>query len=140
MSVTQSVSPETIQAHIQDATGAQIAVGSYILQIGHMSGGVVNFLSPEQQPRLRRRPTPVLLLPRPFPGLLDRATEINVAEAALRSGLPVEFYGQAGMGKTVLLRHLAFYPLGTTFPDGVAHLSAHRQPLADLLQALVDAF
>ncbi|MEO1522458.1 MAG: hypothetical protein AAFU78_17000, partial [Cyanobacteria bacterium J06633_2] len=37
-----------INAHVQAQTiSGQIAIGNHILQIGHMSGGVVNFASNE---------------------------------------------------------------------------------------------
>jgi hypothetical protein len=53
---------------------------------------------------------------------------------------PVEFYGQMGLGKTTLLRHLAHHPVAAVFPDGVIFLSARHQSVEDLLQCLFDAF
>ena len=52
----------------------------------------------------------------------------------------MEFYGQAGVGKTTLLRHLFYHPVATSFPDSVIYLSARHQPVDDLLQSLFDAF
>jgi hypothetical protein len=140
MTVSQLSRAENIEAHIQGEISGQVAVGDRILQIGSVHGGVVNIVPPERQPRLRMRTAPILLRPRPVSDLLDRETEISTANAGMHSAQPVEFYGQAGWGKTTLLRHLAHQPLGASFPDGIVYLSARRQPLADLLQALVDAF
>ncbi len=139
MAVTQTA-PADIDAYIQGEISGQVAVGNHILQIGSVHGGVVKIIQPEQQPRLRMRPTPVSLRPRPFPNLLNRETEVSTAKAALQSALPVEFYAGAGLGKTSLLRHLAHYPLDAAFPDGIVYLLVRRQSLEDLLQSLVEAF
>jgi hypothetical protein len=117
----------------------QVAVGQYVLQIGTVNGGTVN-IQPEQQPTLRPRPAPVLLRPRPFANLIGREDEIKTAVEAARSALPLEFYGEPGLGKTALLRKLAYPDALDAFPDGVVHLSALHQPLPDLLQSLFDAF
>jgi len=129
-----------VGAHIQGEISGQVAVGNYILQIGAIHGGVVNVAPSGEQPRPRPRPSPVFLLPRPFPGILDREAEVSTATAALQSAVPVEFYGQAGLGKTTLLRHLAHHLPDTPFPDGIIYLSARDQTVADLLQSLFDAF
>ncbi len=120
----------------------QIAIGAGNLQvsIGEVNGGVVNIVAPPQRSTVRPRPTPVSLRPRPFPDLLDRQAEVGAATAAFPSGAPVEFHAPPGLGKTALLRHLAHHPAASAMPDGVIYLSASRQPLEDLLQALFDAF
>jgi hypothetical protein len=138
--MAQPVPSANVEAHIQGEISGQVAVGNYNLQIGSIHGGVVNVIAPGQQPQPRPRPIPVFLRPRPFPGLLDRAAEINAADAALQSALPVEFYGQGGIGKTSLLRRLAYQPLDVLFPDGILYFPTRRQPVADLLQSLYDAF
>src|SRR5438128_1258196 len=67
--VSQAVAPvSSIDAHIQGDVSGQVAVGSYIVQVGSVSGGVVNIAAPSEQPVPRARPVPVLLRPRPFPG------------------------------------------------------------------------
>jgi hypothetical protein len=71
---------------------------------------------------------------------LDREGEVRDATGALRSGTPVAFHGQAGLGKTALLRYLAHHGAAESFPDGVVYLSARRQGVEDLLQSLYDAF
>jgi hypothetical protein len=138
--MAQPFPPGNIEAQIQGEISGQVAVGNYNIQIGAIHGGVVNVAAPEQQPRPQPRPTPVFLRPRPFPGLLDREEEVNAASTALQSTTPVEFHGQAGLGKTTLLRHLSHHPAATSFPDGIIYLSARHQPVADLLQSLFDAF
>jgi len=129
-----------IEAQIQGEISGQVAIGNYNIQIGSIHGGVVNIVQPEQQPRPWPRPNPVFLRPRPFPGLLDREAEVGTASTALQSATPVEFHGQAGLGKTTLLRYLSHHPAATSFPDGVVYLSARHQPMDDLLQSLFDAF
>jgi LysM repeat protein len=132
--------PESIAAHIEGAVSGQVAVGRHVLQIGSVHGGVVNVALSDQQPRLRPRPAPVILRPRPLLGLVDRETEVGAATGALRSATPVAFHGQDGLGKTALLRHLAHHAATSSFSDGVVYLSARRQSVDDLLQSLFDAF
>jgi hypothetical protein len=118
----------------------EIAVGNYVLQIGATHGSVVNLAPAGHRSAPQARPTPVFLRPRSFAGLLDREAEIDSATAALQTATPVEFYGQPGLGKTTLLRHLAHHAPAPSFPDGIVYLSARQQPVADLLQSLFDAF
>jgi len=125
---------------IQGKGGSQVFVGDHVLQIDLPHGGLVNPASSWQQPRVQPRPAPVMVRPRPFPGLLDREAEINAAVNAVRSAQPVEFCGQAGLGKTALLRHLAYPASSDSFPDGIVYLSARRQSLSDLFQSLWEAF
>ncbi len=131
---------EPVQVHIEGGVSGQVAIGNNILQIGDVHGGVVNVTMPGQEPQSTPRPTPVFLRPRPFPGLLNRQAELSNASAALRSYTPVALHGQAGLGKTSLLRYLAHNVTADDFPAGVIHLSARREPLDDLLQSLFDAF
>jgi LysM repeat protein len=138
-SLAQPGLAENTVVNIQDNSG-QIAIGNYIVQIGSVHGGVVNIAMPEQRPQLRPRPGPILLRPRRFAGLLDRHSESGLAAVALPAGEPVEFYGQAGLGKTSLVRHLAYQLPLMSWPDGIVYLSAQQQPMSDLLQNLFDAF
>lgn len=129
----------TIQAEIRGNVSGQVAVGTHILQIGDVHGGVVNVAVPEQRPVPRPRAAPVLLRPRPFPGFLGREDEVESAVAALRAARPVQLSGPPGAGKTSLLRHLAHHAVTADFPGGVAFLSALRQGADDLLQSLFEA-
>lgn len=131
---------ETVEANITGNVSGQVAVGSHILQIGDINGGVVNVALPPSQPIIEQRARPVSLKPRPFPGLLDRETETAIIKSALEASLPVSLFGSGGLGKTVLLRRIAHLPETTNFPDGVVYLSAQDHGLDDLLQLLFDAF
>lgn len=108
------------------------------LQVGAAEGGLV-YDGVATQPRAR--PTPVRPSVRPFRGLLDRAAESEAALQTLPELAPVEFYGQSGIGKTALLRHLAYNMPDGHFPDGMVYRDqVGRQPAADLLQFLFDSF
>lgn len=89
-------------------------------------------------PKPRRRPAPVLLLPRDFPNLIGREAEVRQALDALGSASFVEFHGSPGSGKTVLLRHVANRAQAGS-PDGVIHLTNRETPLQDLFQFMFDA-
>lgn len=138
--MAQSLPPTHIEAQIGDVSGgSQVAVGSYIVQIGRVEGGVVNILNNEPTPP-RARPQPVSLRPRAFPGLLDRETETANTLQALESKQSVECSGEPGSGKTSLLRHLAHHPQVSKFAAGVIYFQVHQQTNADLLQSFFDAF
>src|SRR5215212_9288457 len=119
-----------------------VSIGNYTLRIGTLNGGVVNLAPPQQhQQAPQARPTPVRLLPRKSPGLLDRKQETSIVTSALLSASPAEFHGPPGIGKTKLLRHLAYQQFASVCPDGVVCLSAvRRKPLEDTLLDLFDAF
>jgi hypothetical protein len=107
-------------------------------------GGVVNILPPEQAPRVTALPTPIELRPKFFPDLLGRKTEMEQIIAALEASQTIELYGAAGVGKSVLLRHLAHHSITKSqqlFPDGVIYFHLRRQePVEDMQQRLFDAF
>ncbi|MEB3357142.1 MAG: choice-of-anchor D domain-containing protein [Synechococcales bacterium] len=130
-----------INAQIQAQTiSGQVAIGHHILQIGHMSGGVVNFATSEPRPPKAIAP-PIFLTPRPFPSLLDRQDVVKAIAAAFQAKQSAECYSTAGFGKTSVLRYVAHHPqLTASFPDGVVYLSAQRQPRTDLLQGIFEAF
>jgi len=139
--MAQSTLPDRPLPFPHEATFEQIACGDNILQIGSIHGSIVNIATTAQQPQFWQRSTPVLILPRAFPALLDRQVLVEGAIAAFQTRQSVEFYGEAGIGKSALLRHLAYQPQVTAgFPDGAIYLLANQQPIPDLLQALFDAF
>jgi len=137
--VAQPRDAANIQADLGDVSG-QVAVGDYNVQINADHGAVVNFAAPEKRPRLTLRPSPILLRPRAFLGLLDRDTEVSSTISSFGTRAPVEFCGEAGLGKTTLLRYLAYHPGAAALPDGIVFLRVGRLPVTDLVQSLFDAF
>src|SRR5215217_3500420 len=118
-----------------------VNIGNYNLRIGTLNGGVVNLAPPQQRWTLQARPIPVMLLPRPFSGLLDRTEEVSAATAVLEGASPVEFYGPSGVGKTTLLHYLAHYKFAPVFSAGIVFFSEIRhRPVDDLLLDFFDAF
>lgn len=137
--MTDTLAPATYNVQITGEVSGQVAVGSNIVQIGQVAAGArVDIALPPAPPR--RLPAPRLLLPRPFPNLLGRDAEVGAASRALLEAMPVELSGEAGVGKTVLLRHLARQLDAKAFPDGLVYLSGRGQVLGDLLQCLFEAF
>jgi hypothetical protein len=126
---------ENVKLDIKGNVSGQVAVGSYILQIGDVNGGVVNVTAPSSTPRTTRRPAPVTLRPRPFQALLDREAEFTAVKEALQSSTPVSLFGDGGIGKTSFLRQLAYLPEIAQFTDGVVFLDVTDLRLEDLLQS-----
>lgn len=129
-----------VQATIKGDVSGQVAVGNYILQMGDMNGGIVNFAPPADRPAYSMRPSPVNLRPRAFPSLLDRDDEFASVKTALENQTPVSIYGEEGIGKSSFFRQLAYLPEIESFTDGVVSLDAPGRGRDDLLQALFDAF
>ena len=122
-------------------TSQQIVVGQYTYQTGQVHGGLVQPLT-AVPPTAIPQPvsTPVTIRPRPFRQLLGREAEVAWVTGLLQQHIPIEFYSEPGMGRTALLRHLAYHPITNQFPDGVVYLVASQEPIADLLHALYTAF
>jgi hypothetical protein len=118
-----------------------VNIGNYTVRIGTLNGGVVNVTPPQQRQVPQPRPVPVMLLPRPFSGFLDRTEEVSAATAVLEGASPVEFHGPPGVGKTALLHYLAHYKFAPVFPAGVVFFSEIRhRPVDDLLLDFFDSF
>jgi len=123
-----------------DATSGQIAIGRYVLQIGEPHGAAIRHGSRAERAHIRPRATPILMRPRLIRALFGRQLETDAALAAIDAGIPIEVSGEAGIGKTALLRHLAHHQRSTLFPDGVVYLQARHHSFVDLLQLLFEAF
>lgn len=137
--MSQPTSLSHLETTLQPEIVGRLAVGHYLLSVGSVHGGLITS-DVQTLRRFDSRSHPLIQVPRAFPGLLGRQTEVESAIAALQAGQTVEIYGQAGIGKSALLRHLAHHPQGTTsHPDGILYVSEH-QPAADQLQTLFDAF
>ena len=74
--------------------------------------------------------------------MIGRKQEIKIALEVQPNSQPVEFYGVAGIGKSVLLRYLAHDPaIADIFADGIVHYHlANYQSASDLLQTLFETF
>ena len=76
------------------------------------------------------------VLPDPFPHLLGRVGEASAVFDGLRTESVTEVWGECGIGKTSLLRHVA-HRATSEFPDWpIVYLSAAGQPIEDLLQEI----
>lgn len=98
-------------------------------------------LDPATAPEIAPRPLPVAVLPPPFPQFVGRQRLIEDIKTALGTSQVVELHGAAGVGKTVLLRHLLNdREMTETFADGAVYLSGRRRQPDELLQRLYSAF
>lgn len=118
----------------------EVTVGRYVLRIGGPHGARVCEAPPSSSIRTLSRATPVFLGPRSMRGLFGRRAELDAIFSALGGGLPVEIMGHSGIGKTALLRSLAYHPEAAAFVDGVIYLTARQQSAGDLQQQLFDCF
>jgi hypothetical protein len=132
----QTTLVERIESRVQREDSGQIAVGTHVLRIGSVHGGFVDAAASRQQPRPKARPVPIQLRPRPFPAILDRIEESTAAIRALESLESVELFGEAGIGKTVVLRHLAHTINSKLFQDGIIYREIRGVPPDDILQLL----
>jgi len=132
----QTTIVERIEAHVQREDSGQIAVGTYVLRIDSVHGGIINVAATRQQPQPKARPVPIQRRPRPFPAILDRTEESVAAIRALESLQSVELFGEAGIGKTVLLRHLAHTINSELFQDGIIYREIRSHSPNDLLHLL----
>ncbi|WP_159012311.1 ATP-binding protein [Streptomyces sp. NRRL F-5123] len=80
---------------------------------------------------------PISQLPRSAADpLIGRDEDLRVLQEAVRAGKLVQIWGASGIGKSVLLRHLArTLPRGA---DGVAYIEAGGRTADDIAQAIFD--
>jgi hypothetical protein len=123
------------------AGGQQVIAGDRRLQMTP-HGAVVTLLPQPMAPALRSRtlPSPEAACP-PMPYLVGREKELDGAIAALERSLPVEFYGESGLGKSALARALAHQPsvIGLGL-DGLVYRIVGEQPAEDVYQSLFETF
>jgi nucleoside-triphosphatase THEP1 len=79
---------------------------------------------------------PIQRRPRPFPAILDRTEESAAAIRALENLQSVELFGEVGIGKTVVLRHLAHTINSKLFQDGIIYREIPDDLPGDILQML----
>jgi len=133
---------ETLRTKVSvkgDFSGNLVA-GNYNLVVNNPNGGVVNVVQPSMKAEFSPRPGPINLRPRSFRGLLDRKNEIELAKAAILASASVTLFGESGIGKTSLLRNIAFLPEAGQFQDGIAYVPAREVACDDLLQKIFDVF
>lgn len=135
MTAPYNVSAETVQGVVQgEHNTVNLTINNY------SADGALVTPSDRPAPGPRAWPSPVRLLPRAFPDLLGRGAEVEAAVAALASRRPLEISGQAGVGKSALLRHLAHHSCTDRFVGGVVFREYRNEPVADLVQKLFEAF
>ncbi len=138
LSMSQPTLFNQLETALQCETIGQLAVGNAILSIGSAHGVLLSDLE-DQIPVIESKLAPIVQVPRIFSSLIGRQTEIESAVVALEAKQTVEIYGQAGIGKSVLLRYLAHRPeLTLSYPDGIFDLSSIGS-VSDRLQTLFDA-
>ena len=133
-------SSDNIHVQIAGSVSGQLAIGNNIVQIGEIHGGIVNFISPDKKPTFTHKPRPTYVRPHTFPGLLNRTEELGTTVGALRVSESVSIHGQNGLGKTALLRFLAYNSPGDNFPDGIVYIPARGKTVEDILQEIFDSF
>ena len=138
---TPELPPTQIVNPVPAEIGGKVFIGSYVIQMGSYGAVVYVHEGTKQQRAEDSKFTPVFLLPPGCRELVGRYEVINEAIASLKSRKSVEFYGVAGVGKSVLLRYLAQQTeVGAAFADGVISFDTRYQPTDDRLQFLFDAF
>jgi hypothetical protein len=123
-----------------DVVGSLIVTGdnvSVALQVGPEDGAVLQQLGFGQRPGFRKRsPLPP---PGRFADHVDREAEAGELLAALAHGA-VNIHGEAGVGKTYVVRDVGSRAGGDAARDGIAYLFARGLSREDLLQQVFDAF
>ncbi|MCQ3937937.1 MAG: hypothetical protein DPW18_12925 [Chloroflexi bacterium] len=132
--------PQNIEANVRGNFSGNLVAGNYNIVVNNPNGGVVNVAPPSAVPSAEPRTRPVNLRPRDFPGLLDRAAEMEALAAAIQSSMPAAVSGESGIGKTALLRRAAHLAGTKNFRDGVVYLAARETARDDLLQDIYDSF
>jgi TIR domain len=132
----QTTLVERIDALVQREDSGEITVGTHVLRIGSIDGGIVDAAYTSDLHRPKARPVPIQLRPRPFPAILNRIEESAAAIRALENLQSVEVFGEAGIGKTVVLRHLAHTINSKLFQDGIIYREIRGVPPDDILQLL----
>ena len=121
---------------IEASGGGEVAVGSLVLVFGALHGAEVAALPAPVAVSLRTPP----VVHRPDPvRMLDREVEFAEIQSSLAPGVVLHVVGEAGVGKTALLRHLAHSPSTDQSPDGVVYIGCRGLAGSDIAQAIYDA-
>lgn len=118
----------------------QVAVGEHMVRIRPEQGAEVGYAGTDGgaavRPRLPPPPAPAGALG----ALVGREDELRDAREGLGPGAPIEVVGEAGIGKTSLLRALADGHVLTGGSGRVVFLSGAGRPGEDVLQMLFESF
>jgi len=138
--MSQYSPPRNIKVDIKGGVSGQVAIGENILQIGEIHGDFVNILPQQQRPKFSKKQIPLYVRPRSFPGLLDRKNEQRTIIGTLQIPESLSLSGVKGIGKTSLLRYLAYNSPLDNFPDGIIYLSAMGYSTDDLREYIFESF
>ncbi|HEX2272645.1 MAG TPA: hypothetical protein VHG90_02095 [Acidimicrobiales bacterium] len=132
-----SMASTGVHAEVSGPVSGQLAVGSNIVQYHVEAGGVVHHADPAATARPKRL-AKVAIKGRD-PDLVGRSDEVQSALAALSPARPVQLHGVAGVGKSVLLKHIGHHP-----PSGLGAAVVYQEcgveTLDETLQFLFEAF
>ena len=120
--------------------GGQVMAGEHSVYMHAEHGAVLDYVPPEARAVPRLRASPRSVLPRDFPPLLGRDDDVRAVQGLLGTGAPAEIVGEAGIGKTALLRHLSGRHAEAGEPGSVLFLRAQGRPGQDILQFLFEGF
>ncbi|HSJ58932.1 MAG TPA: NB-ARC domain-containing protein, partial [Anaerolineae bacterium] len=142
MATSEQVRWEQVQPILGAQPTQQVPFAQYVVNIGAVQGGVLNFGAPGQraQDLIRPRPQPPQILPRRVPGFVDRNQEQRIVGQCLARDQVVDVHGPDGVGKTSLISQTMHTQIPGNFPDGMIYLTGRHQTRDDLLQGLFECF
>jgi hypothetical protein len=130
----------TVNASIGGSVSGQVTIGNHNVQL-RADGGTVVYVAAGPSPQAVPRERPVVLRPRRPGRFVDRTDAVAAVVRALATPPAiVEVSGKPGIGKTALLRTLAYDPSGARFGAGLFYLPQADAPPDDLLFEIADAF
>lgn len=135
----QPAPPPDVAIYIEGNNAGNIYAGNrFNTYVGAVAGDMVTLVTSAEMPLVEPNPRPVDGRPRDFAGLIGRTAEIRQATASLAASESVEIYAPPGMGKTSLLRYLAWRLPAP--PDGVYHLRVAGRPVEDVTEQVFAGF
>ncbi|MEM9214671.1 MAG: choice-of-anchor D domain-containing protein [Cyanobacteria bacterium P01_F01_bin.150] len=123
-----------------ESSRLEMAVGFHCSQFTENGVLVMPQPQPAESPWQKRRQVDPTYICSPITRLLNRQTELKAGISTLQAGGSISLLGEAGSGKTALLRALCHHPqLLPRFPGGIIYQRAYGRPLEDLIQNVFDA-
>lgn len=121
-----------------------LQVGSCVLQLDSPQGLLVETREAGKNiSEVKFQPRPIVVQSSPLAllYLIGRVDELKQGIGGLQVGQSLEFFGDSGLGKTAIIRHLSYcLDLHTLGKDGVFSFYRRYQPGEDILQAIFDLF